>query len=178
MDRFTYAHYLYSRDLSKFNPRKCVLTSALAEQKRLSAEPFMKYVLDKIDNGFTFVVEEEKANDFGTRTIKVRKQLTKINKIIFHEDYQKVTPHPLQLNPFIKRWKKIFPNSHGYGDGSKHKDWIYFPSLEKCKEIINKEFRQDMFEEDEEEIEENSELDNFQNDELEDIPDFDNIPDV
>jgi hypothetical protein len=148
VDIFTYAHYLYSRYLSKFNPRQCVLTSALAEQKRLSAEPFMKYLLDKIDNGFTFdEVEEDDITPYGTKKIKVQKQLSKMHKLKFFEDYQKNTSHPLQFNPFLKRWSKLFPNSLRYGSGSKHKDWIYFPSIFEAKKVINREFRQDMFEE-------------------------------
>jgi hypothetical protein len=147
VDRFTYAHYLYTRDLSNFNPRKCVLTSALAEQKRLSASPFMKYVIDKIDNKFTFEIEKDEVTPYGTKKVKVQKQLSKMLKLQFCEDYQKKTQHPLQFNPFIKKWLKLFPNSLSYGSGSKHKDWIIFPTILEAKKVINREFRQDMFEE-------------------------------
>ena len=79
-----------------------------------------------------------------------------MHKLKFFEDYQKNTPHPLQLNPFIKRVLKLFPNSLGYNRklGSKNKIWITFPPLAKCKEIMNREFRQDMFEGDDDTEEE------------------------
>ena len=157
VDKFTYAHYLYSRDLSEFKPRKIVLTRALMEQKHLSLDPFMKYVIGLIAEEFLIEDEVEEKNEFGgSKMVKKRKQMTGILKTKLYEDYKNHTSHPIDFNPFMRKWNKLFPNTLNYDKGSKHKIWITFPPIKECKEIIKREFRQDMFldEDDEEEEQE------------------------
>jgi hypothetical protein len=148
VDRFTYAHYLYSRDLSKFNPRTIVLTDALLAQKLLSADPFMDYVISIVQNNFTFEREEM---DIGlNRLIKKDIQLTGIKVGELYKDYKKNTSHPIPQTLFTKKWNNLFPNNkptYKRACDSTHKIWINFPSMKDCKAIFKKEFRQPVFSE-------------------------------
>ena len=47
---FTFANFLYNRDISKFNPHKHYKTNALRDQKILSMPPVDKFWLSKFDN--------------------------------------------------------------------------------------------------------------------------------
>ena len=79
-DRFTFAKFLYSRDISNFDQREIVVTEGLSEQKLRSATPFEKFVVGIVDRGFTFQIEEKELDSFGGRMVKVNKELEEINK--------------------------------------------------------------------------------------------------
>ena len=92
-DRFTFAKFLYERDLNHFNSRQIVMTDELAEQKWNSFNPFMKFIGEIIGNDFTFEVEVDNKNGFGNSVIrKVRKSVEEMKKIDFYEEYRKQRP--------------------------------------------------------------------------------------
>lgn len=154
VNRFTYAKYLYSIDLTGYDPREIVKTAALADQKLRSSTPFEQYMVDKITNEFTFEVEGKEITDFGYKINKVEKQLTGIHKNQLYKDYLlHVKKCPLQQKLFETSWLKWYPKSLSYSrqSGSTNKVWITFPSIKECKIIANEKFNQTIFEIEDEE---------------------------
>ena len=111
-DRFTFAKFLYDRDLNHFNPRQFVVTNELREQKLLSLNSIMRFIVDIISNDFSFETPVDDMNEYGNHIIKkVHKSVKEMRKIDFYEEYGKRDPHPITLISFMMKWCKMFPDS-------------------------------------------------------------------
>ena len=123
---FSLAKALYNWDLSHFDHRKIVTTTALANQKELSCSDTMKYVIDRVRNG-TFPYNE------------------KLLPGTCFAEFKSMFPHNkyTTVQSFCKDLKKIINYKKVQGTDGKRK--LVFPNEIDCQQSINAYFQQDMF---------------------------------
>jgi hypothetical protein len=136
---YSFAKFLYDRDITNFEHNKVIATSGLANQKELSAPDTIKFILEQV-----------RSNEFPFEDTITFERLFEQFKSLYTQD--KYTT----VQAFSKQFKQVINYTiykpHG---GKRH---IRIPSEEDCRKTINEYFKQDMFqnltmEEVEEEVE-------------------------
>ena len=123
---FSVAKFLYNWDLTNFQHSQVIATSALAEQKELSAPDAHKFIIDQVKAG-ELPFEE------------------KISFETLYEQFKSMYPHNryTRLQTFFKEVKKIIDYKiYRYGSTKRQ---MKIPSEEECRQSINAYYRQDMF---------------------------------
>jgi len=136
---YSFAKFLYDRDITNFKHDKIIATSGLANQKELSAPDTIKFILEQV---------RSKEFPFGD-AITFERLFEQFKGLYTQDKYTTVQAFSKQVKQVINY---TIYRPHG---GKKH---IKIPSEEDCRKTINEYFKQDMFQQEEnltiEEVEE------------------------
>jgi hypothetical protein len=124
---YSFAKFLYDRDISKFEHNKIIATSGLAAQKELSSPDAIKFILEQV------ISEELPFDD----TISFETLYTQFKSMYPHNKYSTIQGFSRDVN-------KVIDYSIYRPHGGKRS--MKIPSKEDCRKSINKYFKQDMFE--------------------------------
>lgn len=123
---YSFAKFLYDRDITNFEHNKVIATSGLANQKELSAPDTIKFILEQV-----------RSNEFPFGDAITFERLFEQFKGLYTQD--KYTT----VQAFTKQIKNVINYTIYKPHGGKRQ--IRIPSKEDCQKTINEYFKQDMF---------------------------------
>jgi len=139
---YSFAKFLYERDISSFQSDKIITTTALMHQKELTTDYIGKFLLDIARHVINVGHKDEET------VLKVEKTVLLTHYKNYHSDKYN-TP-----STFFKKLKSMIGNIVESKMGSELRViLIHFPSITTLKERLNIYFKQDMFIEDNETLE-------------------------